>query len=201
MLERGFTTIGQIRRAPLRMHWTAPLGILILGGLSIPASLGLFLTFLVHELGHAFLVWRFRLSVLSIDIHGLGGLCRWAGPATDVQRALIAWGGVLAQIVLIAIAQSIAKLGAGLVSPMIGDTLSYLTAINLLMIGLNLVPIRPLDGAEAWPLFRFRNLRALWRRTSLRVRKAAIEREIAGISRELAASEREKNKRSSRDSN
>ena len=35
--------------------------------------------------------------VISLDIHGFGGLCSYAGHPTAYQNSVIAWGGVLAQ--------------------------------------------------------------------------------------------------------
>jgi Zn-dependent protease len=171
----------------------------LVGGASPPACAGLLLTLLVHELGHAFFVWRFRLTVLSIDVHGLGGACKWTGPATDVQRAVIAWGGVLAQLLLVASAELIARLNGAFGSAFLAGMLSYLTAINLIIIALNLLPIPPLDGAEAWQLFRWRHLARFGRRATLHARKAAVEREIAKLERTSPVAEKKARKPSSYD--
>lgn len=201
ILDRGFVTIGRVGSAPLRMHWTAPIGLLVVGGASAPGCAGLLLTLLVHEAGHAFFVRRFHLGVISIDLHGLGGACRWAGPATDVQRGVIAWGGVLAQMVLIAACELSARFNLLLGSAFLGAMLAYTTAINVVIIALNLVPIPPLDGAEAWPLLRPRNLARFWRRITLRAREAAVEREIAKPARSNVISLRKARPPSPRDLN
>src|SRR5687767_12828534 len=101
MLERGYWTAFRVRGAPVRLHWTIPLGALLFGGFRfVPAFWGaFFLLILIHELGHATLVRAFGHRVMSIDILGFGGFCRWSGVATQSERGAIAWGGVLAQAV------------------------------------------------------------------------------------------------------
>ena len=105
-MRGGYLTLGRWRGAPVRAHWSLPLGALVFGqGRFVPGFwLGFFLLVLIHELGHAALVKRYGHRVVSIDIHALGGACRWSGEATAVDRARIAWGGVLAQGVALAIA-------------------------------------------------------------------------------------------------
>ena len=102
----GYLAIGRWRGAPVRLHWTLPVGALVFGqGRFVPGFwLGFFLLVFVHELGHAVLVRRYGHRVVSIDIHALGGMCRWSGEPTAIDRSRIAWGGVLAQAVAFAVA-------------------------------------------------------------------------------------------------
>ena len=97
----------------MRLHWTLPVGALVFGqGRFVPGFwLGFFLLVFMHELGHAVLVRRYGHHVVSIDIHALGGMCRWSGEPTAIDRSRIAWGGVLAQAVAFAVAT--AAIGAG----------------------------------------------------------------------------------------
>ena len=107
IFSRGYLTIFHYRGAPVRIHWTAPLGALILGGslLVVPIYwLAFFVLIVMHEIGHAALVRRYRFQVISIDLHGLGGLCRWEGSANPWQRAVIAWGGIWVQLALLVFA-------------------------------------------------------------------------------------------------
>jgi hypothetical protein len=71
----GYLTLGRWRTAPERVHWTLPVGALVFGqGRFVPGFwLGFLLLVLIHELGHAVLVRRYRHRVVSIDIHALGG--------------------------------------------------------------------------------------------------------------------------------
>src|SRR5579859_2714533 len=97
-MRSGYATVAYLGRSPLRLHWTLPIGALVVsGGHFAPYTWAAFaFLILVHELGHAFLVRRYRHAVVSIDLHGLGGHCRWSGYASEVEKSKIAWGGVLA---------------------------------------------------------------------------------------------------------
>ena len=106
MGENGYLTLGSPGGVPVRVHWTAPLGAVVLSGLSWRpgAWLGFLVLILAHELGHAALVKLNRLQVVEVMIHAIGGECRWYGNATEVQRSVVAWGGVLAQALLLVVA-------------------------------------------------------------------------------------------------
>src|SRR5262245_6600979 len=102
MFDRGYLRIATLHGIPIRVHWSMPVGALIFSGFRFAPVfwLAFFALVLLHELGHAFFVRRYRHHVLSIDITGFGGLCRWNGHASAYERAVIAWGGVVAQILL-----------------------------------------------------------------------------------------------------
>jgi stage IV sporulation protein FB len=164
MFDRGFLTLGKLRGIPIRIHWTMPVGAAVFGGLRFAPAfwLGFFLLVLVHELGHAFYVRRYGHRVLSIEVTGFGGLCRWSGAATPYERAAIAWGGVVAQGLLLLVALAIVVALGPPRAIWSAELAHVFVRTNLWLIGLNLLPIRPLDGAEAWPLARhvFEQLRA-----------------------------------------
>lgn len=170
MLERGYFTLFSVRGVPVRAHWTLPLGALLLSGgrLAPGIWLGVLLVVALHEAGHAFFVHRFRLVNLGVDLTGFGGRCRWAGYPSEVERAAIAWGGVLAQLALLLPAVVVAWLLPPLGSPFVTQLLDAFTRINAILIAINLLPIPPLDGAEAWPLFkhlaRARSRKQKWKR-------------------------------------
>src|SRR5690242_18702994 len=105
-MESGYFKLGRLGSAPIRVHWTAPLGAFMFTGFQLaPAAWAAFVVLiLIHEIGHALFVRSFGLHLESVDVHGLGGVCRYYGTTTPVRRALIAWGGVLAQAVVLAIA-------------------------------------------------------------------------------------------------
>src|SRR5262245_3315382 len=56
----------------------------------------------VHEVGHVVMARRFRCASHAIEIHPIHGLTRHDPPPTLFARAAIAWGGVLAQMVVAA---------------------------------------------------------------------------------------------------
>lgn len=141
------------RGVPVRLHWTAPIGLYIFGGGRWWGALGALILILAHELGHAWMVRRFGLRATGVLLHGFGGECRYEGAATAREDALIAWGGVMAQGLLLAGA----LLYGALAGPPVGaaDAILRDTFVqwNVYLIVLNLLPMEPLDGARAWRAF------------------------------------------------
>jgi Zn-dependent protease len=159
-MSRGWWTIGRLGGAPIRLHWTLPLGALLMGRFHfVPGYwLGFVLLILLHEAGHALLVLRYRLGLTDISVHGLGGWCRHALSGTPFQASAVAWGGVLAQACLLVVALLVARF-VPITSPFMAQLMYAFIDANLWLIGLNLIPIEPLDGAKAWPM-----LGMLWQR-------------------------------------
>jgi len=155
------------------------------------AWLGLVLVVLAHELGHAALVRRNGLDVEGIELFGWGGECRHGGYATRWQLAEIAWGGVLAQALLLPVGYLVApRLGASIP----GELLASFGEPSLLMIGLNLLPIPPLDGSRAWSLvaMAWRRRRAARQRSSIARRGAALAKQRERDMRAVHELERDK---------
>jgi Zn-dependent protease len=138
------------------MHWTMPLGAFLFGGAGwVPVFWGSFLLIVLwHELGHAFLVRRYGHRVASVDVTGFGGLCRWTGAATPYERAVIAWGGVAAQGVLLVLALGLRLLLGPPTTTLVAEIESAFIHWNASLMLLNLLPLPPFDGSEAWSLFR-----------------------------------------------
>lgn len=157
-MQTGYLTLGRIRGAVVRIHWSAFAIALLLGyarsapwWASLLGSVLVVALIMAHEFGHAFMVWRYRHRVIAIEVFAFHGWCRWDGHPSRYERAMISWGGVFAQLALLA-----ATLLIALLVPSGG----YLRAIvlqvfiwtNLYLACINLIPIAPLDGAEAWKL-------------------------------------------------
>jgi len=190
MFDRGYLNLGRWRGAPIRVHWSMPLGAVLFSGMRLAPAfwVGFFLLVLAHEVGHAVLISRFGHRVRSIDVTGFGGLCRWSGIASDYQRAVIAWGGVLAQGLLLVATLSV-LLMVGAPTHRVGAELALVfVRTNLIVIGLNLLPFPPLDGAHAWTLFshlwaRWQGRQLLQRLRRPRHRPLATGRARAGRKR------------------
>ncbi len=155
MFRNGYWVVGRLRGATIRLHWSILLGALVLS--RFRWSPGFFLAFpcviLIHELGHALLVWRRGHTVIGVEASGLGGVCRWDGNASPFDQALIAWGGVLAQLALY-IATQLWLVVVGQPHTAFGwQVVSAFTDRNLYLIAINLIPVAPLDGARAWGIF------------------------------------------------
>lgn len=161
---------------PVRLHMTL---LLIVPLFAISSGNGfshffrLVLIVLIHEFGHGILVRHYGRQVESLDLSPIGGVCRYDGQVTPVQRAIIAWGGVAAQTVL--------QLLVFAVMPWLQAQDAYsevawlraLSATNIGIIAFNLLPVPPLDGAKAWGLIPL-----LWRRRRQRAPKASKPRKV-----------------------
>jgi Zn-dependent protease len=195
---RGYLRVARFRDAPVRVHWTTPIGAFffcgsLLGVGFVPAAwIAFVFLVIVHELGHAVLVRRYGLRVLSVDVHGLGGACQWVGQTSDVNRAKIAWGGIVAQALLLVATTLVAPVVPP--NPAVGQIVQTWTAVNLLVMAFNLLPLRGLDGAEAWTLFRWRNVRGFGRRAALEAKKRRLEQELKRLEAEATRSEHEPNR-------
>jgi Zn-dependent protease len=119
----------------------------------------IFISVLVHELGHAF-VFRYIFSVESdIMLHGFGGVTvpyaaprRYYGTKGLLYRILLDAAGCLAGFVLAAIAFGLLVTipqqdGFGLLS-VVGFFLQYTAIISVIWGIFNLLPIHPLDGGQ-----------------------------------------------------
>jgi stage IV sporulation protein FB len=155
MLQAGYFRVGRLATVVLRLHWSLPVGALVFGSLRLEPILWLVYlgVIIVHVLGHAGFVKALGFEVVGADLTGFGGQCRFRGSADALEHAIIAWGGILAQSVLLIIA---------LMSTLVfGHATSHAGAlveqgciqINLWIIALNALPFAPLDGARAWRLF------------------------------------------------
>jgi hypothetical protein len=154
LFNGGYFMVGKWSGIPVRLHWTAIIGALLFGRFEWAPAYWFAFLFLVaiHEMGHAVLVRRFRATPISLDIHGLGGLCHWRGFVSPLGVATIAWGGVAAQFVLYLLTMvAIAIFGAPSTPAMI-DLRQALIEQNVFLIMLNLIPVPPLDGSKAWQL-------------------------------------------------
>lgn len=154
----GYLGLGRWRGIAVRVHWTTPIGaaLLTMRPFSPAAWLAFVVVILVHEVGHAVVVRWCGGTVHAINVTGVGGTCWWSGRVSPLRRAAIAWGGVGAQL-LLAVATIVALPYVGrpeTSSSALVDVAYVLTVSNVLMALVNLVPIAPLDGAEAWRVVR-----------------------------------------------
>jgi stage IV sporulation protein FB len=165
MFETGYLTIARWKGTPIRIHWSTPIGMLVFGRFAfVPGFwLGFLILVVLHEMGHALLARRMGLHARSIEIHALGGQCRFGGGSVSPwQHAVVAWGGVLAQGALLGIALAVSLFAPLPPVAFVGELMSALVYTNLWLIAINLLPIPPLDGAQAWrllPLWRERRAR------------------------------------------
>lgn len=150
MIEAGWWAPGG-PDSSIRLHWSLPvvLGAVWLGGSWVLAA-GALVVLLVHGLGHVLLLRRVGGALGALELHGLGGDATPAGKLSAKHRSVVAWGGALAQLALYAAALLALRAEA----PLPEDLQLALTRGNLTLLLLNLIPLHPFDGAEAWLLPR-----------------------------------------------
>jgi stage IV sporulation protein FB len=199
---RSSWRVGTLRGIPIEVHWTVLLGLPWYYYLnrSATATAVAFVAFsvllLMHELGHAAVArWR-DVAVGKIRLLFMHGSCTHEEPYYEEDDVLIAWGGVAAQLVVLALALVARPLVAEL-SPAAFVLASPLFAVlintNLFMIVFNLLPIAPLDGAKAWralPLLRERARQTSWAagvRRLLSARQRAREKKLEAESARIAS--------------
>lgn len=155
MLVNGYFRVARPAGVELRLHWSVPVGALIVGSLHFEPLLwlGFLLVIITHELGHVVLVRIMGFQVVGIDVTGIGGQCRWRGESEPLEHAWIAWGGVLAQGVLLLGTLTAMSLWGPQASEGWALLRHAFVEINLWIVALNLLPFPPFDGARAWSLF------------------------------------------------
>jgi Zn-dependent protease/CBS domain-containing protein len=127
----------------------------------IVATLLLFLTVTLHELGHSFQALKYGIKVRDITLMPMGGLAQMdeipedpnkefriaiAGPLVNfgIAALLIGLGALLDARALLSFDELAASLGAVSWSGL----LAYLTYANLLLGAFNLIPAFPMDGGR-----------------------------------------------------
>jgi Zn-dependent protease len=143
--------------------------------LAVISALLFFLSILLHELGHAWVAIRNGIPIEGIDLWMFGGVAKLGKDADSPGVEFrVAAGGPLVTLIIAAVCFA---LGAAVSSGsdalhsaqfdqnVTGATtavLGYLTSINILLLGFNLIPAFPLDGgriarAIAWRVTGDRN--------------------------------------------
>jgi Zn-dependent protease len=126
---------------------------------------------LAHELGHAAFARRLGYAVSEIRLFAFFGHCRHLRAYSAFEEAVIAWGGVVGQLILLApAALTLAMLGNTQYGPL-NVLLIALSYFNAVVLAIHLIPAGAFDGAKAWRL-PVMLLRA--RRTMRALRRAKI---------------------------
>jgi stage IV sporulation protein FB len=148
-----------VHGVPVLFHWSLVVVVLVaLAGSwrsPVTAVLGVAscLTILLgHELGHALLARRRGSGLTWVTLYPFLGICRWHETGRPEDHFIIAWGGVLFQLVvavpLVALVLTFGYSGYSALDAV----LVILGWWNLAWVAFNLLPIPPLDGATAWKL-------------------------------------------------
>lgn len=136
-------------------YLSSPYKVLMLAWLGV-----IFVSILVHELGHAVACIRYGLSP-AIELHMMGGVCSYEGgnKLTRKQQMVISFAGPLAGFVFAGLIWGILQAFPVLMRPSIpGDlqasdvvrihTFRMLLGVNTIWGLVNLLPVLPLDGGH-----------------------------------------------------
>jgi ATP-dependent Clp protease adapter protein ClpS len=164
--RRGYSKLATIFGVPLFVQWTLPPGgllVAMVGGVD-PSQWVYYcaastLLIVVHEAGHVLAAVVFRLKIFSVEISGIGGLCRFERPRNVRQGVFVYAGGLLAQLAAFLLTLACLK-GFGLPSGPFGTALVInFTLINFSMFLVSLFPYRnprtghDSDGRVLWRLY------------------------------------------------
>lgn len=144
---------------PIRIHWLFWLNAALLGGAftartptqmqSVAVWVGMvFLSILIHELGHALVMRRFGERRAEIILYAFGGLAIGSAWRTRREQILISAAGPIAQLlpaVLIWIGFAPSFTIQQLVD---GNALQQFAGVSIFWGALNLLPIIPMDGGR-----------------------------------------------------
>jgi Zn-dependent protease len=180
-MEQNYWQLGTWGRIPVAMHWT----VLIVGVWlyfffwSIPATLLAFAAYVAllvaHEYGHVFALRRRKIPVESISLYALHGRTSY-GYASPGYSIVVAWAGVAAQLVILAVAlvlrYTLDLHEYPLAAMAVSTILSIFIFGNLFLMAVALLPIGPFDGGAAWAAIPY--LRAQLRRRKQRKREIEL---------------------------
>ena len=119
----------------------------MMGGLG---AVGLFLSIVLHELGHAKMAERHGVPMRGITLFIFGGVAEMsAEPPSAKAEFMLAIGGPLVSLALGILFAGLGYAGSVLQWPAAATVLlSWLGLINLLLLVFNLIPAFPLDGGR-----------------------------------------------------
>ncbi len=117
--------------------------------------LGLFLSVVLHELGHASVARRFQLPISRITLFIFGGVAELKSePPSPKAEFFVAIAGPIVSLVLAGLFTLLTSIGlhAGWPPGFTGVT-GYLGFINFIIVLFNLIPAFPLDGGRIFRAF------------------------------------------------
>lgn len=139
---------------PIEIHWSFFLVAALLGRSRdlyvLLTWVGVvFVSVLLHEMGHAFVGRRYGMHP-EILLYGMGGLTSWrtGRRLTRAQSILVSVAGPAAGLALGAIIWGITMIDMPDLNPLGRMTLRSLLWVNIMWSLLNLLPILPLDGGN-----------------------------------------------------
>lgn len=167
----GGIRLGRLFGIPIQINWSFLLLMAIFAlwqGLpGLVLLVVVFLSVLLHELGHSLVARRLNVPILGIDLHFFGGAAKMGRmPSSPREEILIAAAGP-------AVSFALALLGFLLLLLTRFQPLAYFAGVNLVLGGFNLLPALPMDGGRIF--------RALLARRMGRLRATTIAVTVARV--------------------
>ncbi len=97
----------------------------------------IYISIIFHELGHIIFIKYFNRELYKVELYPIGGIISYKDVHNDfiIKEFLINSGGIIFNLLLIAINY-------------VTFNNNFMYVFNITMITINLIPIRPLDGAK-----------------------------------------------------
>ena len=132
---------------PFKYHGLSESSYWVMG---IGGALGLFLSIVLHELGHSLVARKYGIPIKNITLFIFGGVAEMEGePSTPQSEFRMAIAGPIVSILIAIICYPLYLSGLRLGWPIqLTGVLFYLSWINGLLAVFNLVPAFPLDGGR-----------------------------------------------------
>ena len=155
----------RIGNTPVILHWSLPVGGLVVAAFSqnrnllvaLYCCLAYPLLIAAHEFGHAAAAVSLKLKVHAIYLAGHGGHCRFQLPRSVGGAFFVCSAGLLAQLILFAGAAGYIALYGWPRSLLALCIVGMFTIVNLILFLINVIPRQPenglaSDGALLWKL-------------------------------------------------
>ena len=114
--------------------------------LGLSTALLLFVSLLLHELGHSLVALREGIKVSSITLHLIGGVARMERECSTAMGSFrVAAAGPAVSFVLAGLLLA-SQHAANHANPLLGNLVGQLGVLNLVLALFNLLPGLPLDG-------------------------------------------------------
>jgi Zn-dependent protease len=118
-------------------------------GIGAATTIMLFISVLLHELGHSVVALSYKIPVRRITLFLFGGVAEiGAEPPSPIAEFLIAIAGPIVSLIL-AIIFTLAEHPIVRIAPLYG-LVEYLAYINFALVLFNLIPGYPLDGGRVF---------------------------------------------------
>ena len=117
--------------------------------MGLAGAIGLFVSILAHELGHAVVARRFDVPMRGITLFIFGGVAEMGQePPSAKAEVFVAIAGPIVSVVLAVVFYLVSFFGGAWFAPSVDGVLWYLGLINGAVVVFNLIPAFPLDGGR-----------------------------------------------------